>query len=57
MSQAAAHNLPVAVGELGLFYVQGYGTGPDPAKGVALLRQADKAGDDLATTNLAVMEM
>ena len=40
-----------------MFYVQGYGTGPDPAKGVALLRQADKAGDNLATTNLAVMEM
>lgn len=52
MQKAVAQNLPAATGELGLFYVQGFGTPADPDKGRALLEQANQAGDDLAATNL-----
>jgi TPR repeat protein len=55
MQKAAAQNLPIATGELGLFYVVGFGTTPDPEKGRALLEQANAAGDDLAADNLAVL--
>jgi TPR repeat protein len=55
MQREAAQKLPVAIGELGLFYVEGYGIAADPAHGIALLRQADQLGDDLAASNLAVL--
>jgi TPR repeat protein len=54
MQKAAAQNLPVATGGLGMFYVVGFGTSADPEKGRALLEQANATGDDLAATNLAV---
>jgi TPR repeat protein len=53
MQKAAAQNLPAATADLGMFYVLGFGTPPDPQKGQAILEQAYAAGNDFAADKLA----